>query len=100
MAIKLNKLAIRCAEIALANGKITSTSSSRVMLYDISKHWRNLCDASGENTDPECAWSEKERTAAELMISSMVYLQRIGCTNIEQLLRQTIDRHSARNKED
>lgn len=97
MAITLNKYAIRCEEIAIASGKITSNSSARLLLYDISRNWRELLDASGFRSDNPGTWSEREESAAEVMISAMTYLQRIGCKNIEQLLKDTIERHERQN---
>ena len=79
MAITLNKQAIRCEEIAIANGKITPSSSARPLLYDISRSWRDLCDATGFRNDSSGSWSEREIQAAEVMIATMTYLQRIGC---------------------
>lgn len=97
MAITLNKSAIRCEEIAIASGKITSNSSARPLLYDISRN-RELLDASSFQSDNPGPWSEKEEAAAEVMISTLTYLQRIGCKNIEQLLKDTIERHARQNE--
>lgn len=97
MAITLNKYAIRCEEIALASGRLSSDSSARPLIYDISRNWRKLLTASKsmQNTD---TWSEKELAAGEVIISAMTYLQRIDCKNIEQLLRDTIERHARLNE--
>lgn len=98
MAITLNKQAIRCEEIALAGGKITPLSSSRTSLYDISRQWRELLDATSFPSENLPEWSEKEESAAEVMIATLTYLQRIGCRNIEQLLRDAIERHARQNE--
>ena len=98
MAIRLNNYAIRCEEIALARGKITPNSSARPLLYDISRDWRKLLDASNFQSANPGKWSEKEEAAAEIVVSTLTYLQRIGCKDIEQLLRDTMERH-ARQKE-
>ena len=90
MAITLNKHAIRCVKIALAKGIITPTSSARTSLYDISRHWRKLTEATsyvGETGE----WSEREEEAAQVIISTLTYLQRIGCIDIEKLLKNTIE---------
>lgn len=79
MAITLNKYAVRCEEIALAGGKITPNSSATPLLYDISRNWRTLLEASGFSSDNPGSWSEREEAACEVMISAMTYLQRIGC---------------------
>ena len=90
MAITLNKHAIRCVKIALAKGIITPASSARASLYDISRHWRKLTEATsyvGETGE----WSEREEEAAQVIISTLTYLQRIGCIDIEKLLKNTIE---------
>lgn len=94
MAIPLNKSAIRCEEIALASGKITPGSSARPLLYDISRNWRALLDASGFKSDNPGPWSEREELASEVIISALAYLRRIGCKDIEQLLRDSIERQA------
>lgn len=98
MAITLNKSAIRCEEIAIASGKIMPNSSARPLLYIMSRQWRELLDASGFISANPGPWSEREEAAIEIIISAMTYLQRIGCRNIEQLLKDTIERHSRQNE--
>ena len=98
MAITLNKSAIKCEEIAIASGRITPNSSPRPLLYDISRSWRELCDASCFRSDNPGPWSEREDSAAEVIISTITYLQRIGCKNIEQLIKDTIERHARQKK--
>lgn len=93
MAITLNKYAVQCEKIALAEGRITPNSSSRPLLYDISRQWRTLLDATSF-PDSSGKWSEREAAAGEVIVSAVTYLQRIGCANIEQLLRDVIDRRS------
>lgn len=94
MAITLNKYAVICEQIALAGGKITENSSARPLLYDISRNWRSLLDSTGFSSGNPEKWSEREEAACEVMISAMTYLQRIGCRNIEQLLKDMIERHA------
>lgn len=98
MAITLNKYAIRCEEIAIAGGKITPNSSAQPLLYDISRNWRKLLDATNFKSDNLGDWSEKEESASEVIVSTLTYLQRIGCKNIEQLLKDTIERHARQNE--
>lgn len=92
MAITLNKSAIRCEEIALASGKIAPNSSAQPLLYDISRNWRKLLDASGFKSDNPGPWSEREELASDVIISALAYLRRIGCKNIEQLLKDSMER--------
>lgn len=93
MAIKLNKYAIRCEEIALASGRITPHSSAQPILYDISRNWRRSLEATRFQADG-ARWTEKEAVVGEIILSALAYLQRIGCKNIEQLLKDTIEQHA------
>lgn len=98
MAITLNKYAVICEEIALAGGKISPHSSATPLLYDISRNWRELLDATNFKSLNNGEWSEKEELASEVIISAITYLQRIGCKNIEKLLKDTIERHARQNE--
>lgn len=93
MAIPLKKFAEQCEEVALANGKITPLSSPTVSLHDISREWRALCNATAFKSSGLKEWSEKEEGAAEVIIAALTYLQRIGCKEIEKLLRDTLEHH-------
>lgn len=97
MAITLNKCAIQCEEMAISSGHITACSSARPLLYDISRHWRELLDASGFQSDNPGPWSEREEAAGDVIISAITYLRRIGCKDIEQLLKDSIERHARQN---
>ena len=94
MAIPLNKIATLCEEVALAKGKITPLSSPIVSLHDISREWRELCKATAFKSANTPEWSEKEEGAAKVILASLTYLQRIGCKDIEQLLRATLSQDS------
>lgn len=94
MAITLNKCAVQCKEAAISGGKITPDSSPRALLYDISREWRSLLDASSFKSDNPGPWSDREDAAGDIMVSVLAYLQHIGCKNIEQLLKDTIERHA------
>ena len=98
MAITLNKYAVICEEIAIASGKISPNSSATPLLYDISRNWRDLLEATSFKSLNDGEWSEKEELASEVIISAITYLQRIGCKNIEQLLKDTIERHARQNE--
>lgn len=93
MAITLNKHAILCEQLAVAGGKITPNSSPRVSLYDISREWRRLCDATGFKSLTLEGYTEREQGAAEVIIATLTYLQRIGCTDVERLLKAAIASH-------
>ena len=99
MAITLNKkYAIMCEEAAIASGKITPDSSAQPLLYDISRNWRKLLDATKFKSKNPGPWNEKEEAAGEVIISAVTYLQHIGCKNIEQLLIDIIERHARQNE--
>lgn len=93
MALPLRTFAEQCEEVALANGKITELSSPSVSLHDISREWRALCKATAFKSENLPDWSEKEEGAAEVIIAALTYLQRIGCKDIETLLRATLELH-------
>ena len=91
MAIPLKKFAMQCEEVAIANGTITPLSSPTTSLYDISRHWRELCDATSLKSMNLDGWNEKEEGAADVIIAALTYLQRIGCKDIEKLLREALE---------
>ncbi len=91
MAIPLKKFAVQCEEVAIANGKITPLSSPTTSLYDISRSWRELCGATSFMSADLDGWNEKEEGAADVIIAALTYLQRIGCKDIEKLLRDALE---------
>lgn len=93
MAIPLKRFAAQCEEVAIANGKITQMSSPSVSMYEISRQWRLLHMASTFKSSNLPDWSEKEEGASEVIIAALTYLQRIGCKDIERLLRETLVHH-------
>lgn len=96
MAIPLRKFAAQCVKAAIEGGKITEASSPRVSIYDISRRWRELYDATGFQSPSVEGWTEKEVAAAQVIIASLTFLERIGCKNVEQLLRETLEHESAK----
>lgn len=93
MAIPLKKFAMQCEEVAIARGNITPLSSPTATLYEISRKWRMLCKATMFKSETIKGWNEKEACAAEVIIASLIYLQRIGCRDIEKLLQDTLAQH-------
>lgn len=94
MAITLNKYAILCDERANAGGNMTPNTSSRMLLYEISKNWRELMKSSNFKSDRMRAYSEQEDMAGELLLSVLAYLHRIGCNDVERLLKEKLRQHS------
>lgn len=90
MAITLNKYAIRCEQAAIANGSISSNSSFRTFLYDVSRSWRKEVDATSYKSEELCMFSERQVAGADVIIDQLLCLQRDGCENIEQLIRDRI----------
>lgn len=95
--IKLNKLAKLCLQTAYKRGKITKESSPRVVIMHISGEWRELCDATKFKSKHLPQYSEQEEEAADIIIATITYLQRIGCKSIEQLIRDKIEYNKNRN---
>lgn len=96
MAIPLRKFATQCVQVAIEGGKITEASSSRASLYEISRKWRELYDATSFQSQSVEGWTEKEVAAAKVIIASLTFLERIGCKNVEQLLKQTLEQEAAK----
>lgn len=89
--ITLNKLAARCFEIALRKGKINQYTSARALLMAISSEWRKLLSATKLRSGHIPEYSEQEEKAADVIISTLTYLKRIGCENIERLIKDKIE---------
>lgn len=89
--IALNKLAVKCIKIALKKGKLGKDSSIRALVVAISSEWRELCNASEYRSMHVPKYSEQEEKAADIIIASLTYLQKIGCRDIEQLIRDKIN---------
>ena len=86
--ITLNKLAVKCREIALQRHKITRNSSHKGL--GISQEWRELFNATDDPSGHISGYSEREEEAADVIIAAMTYLQSIGCKDIEQLIKDKI----------
>lgn len=93
MAIPLKKFAIQCEEAAMANGNMSASSSPAVSLHDISRSWRKLCNCTSFKSSEIPEWNEREVGAADVVIAALVYLHRIGCKDMEKLLRDTLEHH-------
>lgn len=96
MAIPLRKFAAQCVQVAIEGGKITEASSPRTSMFEISRKWRTLRKATNFSSQSVKGYSEKEVAAAEVIIASLTFLERIGCKNVEQLLKQTLEHESAK----
>lgn len=93
MAIPLKRFTSVCAQASIRRGTITESSSPNAMLYEISRRWRDLYNATNyKNTEFE-KWSEKEVSAAEIAIAVFAYLDRIKCKDAEKLIRDVLDKY-------
>lgn len=88
--ITLNKLAVKCYDIALCLGKINRFSSGKAFILAISAEWRKLFDATKYRSEHLPKYSEQEEAAAGIIISTLTYLRRIGCEDIERLIKDKI----------
>ena len=94
--ITLNKLAVKCYRTAIKRGKIGKHSSPKAIITAISKEWRELCEATEYRRNHIPKYSECEEEAADIIIASLTYLQRIGCRDIEQLIKDKINFNAQR----
>lgn len=88
--ITLNKLAAKCYDIAIRRGKIGRHSSGYAIIIAISAEWRSLCKATKFRSERMPKYSEQEESAADVIITTLTYLKRIGCEDIEQLIKEKI----------
>ena len=92
--ITLNRLAKRCFDIALKRKKMTETTSPKAVVLAISSEWRELAEAGKERSNHIPSWSEREEEAADVIIATL--LEKIGCNDIEQLLKDKVEFNSYR----
>lgn len=89
--ITLNKLAAKCFDIAMHRGKINEYTSGRAFILAISTEWRKLLNATKFRNEHLPKYSEQEEAAADIIISTLTYLRRIGCEDIERLIKDKIE---------
>lgn len=94
--ITLNKLAKKCFAIAMHSGKINKDSSRRAFIMAISAEWRELLTATKFRSRHLPDYSEQEEEAADIIISTLTYLERIDCKNIEKLIKDKIEFNDVR----
>lgn len=88
--ITLNKLAVRCFEIAMRRGKINQFTSGKAIILAISSEWRELLEATKFKSEHLPQYSEQEEEAADIIITTLTYLHRIGCEDVERLIKDKI----------
>lgn len=87
MAIPLNQYAIQCEKAAIAVGSITSLTSFRKFLYDVSRDWRKQVSSGKLKSKELSKYSERQIAGADVIIDQVLCLRRDGCENIEQLVK-------------
>lgn len=92
MAMTINKSIVPdIVAKALTAGLITEASSPTVAVYQISRYWRELFQkATRHRSDCLPQWSEKEVATARVIISALLFLHMEGCSNVEQLILDTV----------
>lgn len=88
--ITLNRLAERCYQIALKRGKINIYTSRRAIINAISTEWRELSQAEKSKSNHLPKYSQQEEEAADVIITTLTFLQKIGCSDIERLIKDKI----------
>lgn len=95
--ITLNKLAKKCFDIAMRRGKINECTSGRAIIMAISAEWRELMEATKYRSEHLPKYSQREEEAADVIISTLTYLKRIGCKDIEQLIKDKVEFNEKRD---
>ena len=70
--------------------------SPKAVVLAISSEWRELAEAGKERSNHIPSWSEREEEAADVIIATLTYLEKIGCNDIEQLLKDKVEFNSYR----
>lgn len=87
MAIPLNKFASTQRRKAADEDRLCENCSPSVPLYDISASWRRLFGSTKARSERFQRWSQREVNAACVIRDTLVYLDHIGCNDIEQLIK-------------
>lgn len=77
--------------IAKRRGKINDHSSSRAIIMHMSSEWRELCRATKYRSDHMPKYSEQEEEAADVIITALTFLCKIGCKDIERLIKDKVE---------
>lgn len=98
--IVLNKLAKKCQENCIRSGRVTGNSNHRAYLVHASVMLHEAFDKTKWASDTLKQWSEYEVSAAEVICWMTAFLERLGCDNIEQLIKDVIEYHQAQPSHD
>lgn len=74
----------------MRRGKINKFTSGKAIILAISSEWRELLGATKFKSEHLPQYSEQEEEAADIIIATLTYLHRIGCEDVEQLIKDKI----------
>ncbi len=95
--IKLNIYAMKSHGLSIARGEYREESSPMVIVLKETRAWCKLHQAQMDSkAQPEApsrfeGYTLREEAAGEVIVSMMEYLQHIGCSDIEGLVRQIVE---------
>lgn len=92
--ISINKKAAECEALEIATNRLTTASSPKAAMNVISAHWRELSRCNPIKSSKLPQWTEQEIEGAKVVMATLVYLRRLGCCNVEKLLKDVIDLES------
>ncbi len=88
--ITLNKLSKSLYETLMVRKKITRDSSVMAFTVRVSKHWRQMLEAA-RGWKEDGAREKGERACADVIVDALMFLQKSGCRDIEQLVRDRME---------
>lgn len=88
--ITLNKLSNVLYGRLLRRRVITVDSSVMSFTVRVSKHWREMLVATREWRS-DGSREKGERACADVIVDCLLFLQKSGCRDIEQLVKDRID---------
>lgn len=90
--ITLNKFAQKCLDMMMDKFNMNNHTSRKGYSIRIGSLWRSF-DSSSKYRDEEFPhYSEDEVWAAKIIIYLVAYLKRFGCQDIEQLIKDVIEK--------
>lgn len=88
--ITLNRLAKQCLNNAKASGHVNDNSGMRSYLYRASVMVHRAFEDTKWSSGEIARWSEYEISVAHCIVWLVAFLQRLGCRDIEQLLKDVV----------
>ena len=88
--ITLNKLSKSLYDMLMARRKITRDSSVMAFTVRVSKHWRLMLEAA-RGWGADGSREKGERACADVIVDALMWLQKSGCRDIEQLVKDRME---------